>query len=81
MWRFYESLDESLEFWDNKSARKNKKKGIVTMIQAYFIRFRLYGVNNVMHFRAQSQYLNWQDAMKTNFQNQFEVIEIIPYDI
>lgn len=51
------------------------------MIHAYFIRFRLYGVNNVMHFHAQSQYLNWQDAMKTNFQNQFEVIEIIPYDI
>ena len=59
---------------------ENSKKG-ATMIHAYFVRFRLYGINNVMHFRAQSQFLNWSDAMEENFQNQFEIIEIIPYNI
>ena len=51
------------------------------MIHAYFVRFRLYGVNNTMHFHAQFQFSNWCDVMKANFQNQFEVIEIIPYEI
>ena len=51
------------------------------MINAYFIRYRLYGINNAIHFHGSTQYINWITVMEENFDNQFEVVEIIPYDI
>ena len=51
------------------------------MIHAYFVRYRLYGVNNAAHFHGMSQYTNWTYVMEQGFGDQFEVISIDPYDI
>lgn len=51
------------------------------MIHAYFIRYRLYGINNAIHFHGSSQYITWTAVMEENFGDQFEIVEIIPYDM
>ena len=51
------------------------------MTTAYFIRYRLYGINNVMHFHGSAQYQNWTSVMEENFKDQFKIISIDTYDI
>ena len=47
----------------------------------YFVRYSLYEVNNAAHFATSSQYINWLNAMKNNFnENEFRIITIIEYD-
>lgn len=47
----------------------------------YFVRFRLYGINNTMTFYHASQYHNWFDVMQIEFKEQFEVVEVLNFDI
>ena len=47
--------------------------------QWYFVRYRLYGNNNVIHFSTFSQYQNWDTVMEQNFGDWFEVEEVITY--
>lgn len=51
------------------------------MINAYAIRYQLYGVNNVIHFHGATQYQNWTWVMEENFGNVFKIISIEEYDI
>ena len=47
----------------------------------YLVKFRLYDINNVIHFHTFSQYLNWQVAMEENFKDFFEITTIITYEV
>ena len=47
----------------------------------YLIKYRLYKINNVIHFETFSQYQNWLDAMEKAFKNWFEVIAVYPYEV
>ena len=42
----------------------------------YFIRYRIYGINNTITFHSSTQYQNWTAVMEDGFNSQFEVIEI-----
>lgn len=47
----------------------------------YFIRYRLYDINNTIHFSTFSQYQNWSSVMEKNFEEWFEIEEIIDYNM
>lgn len=47
----------------------------------YFIRYRLYDINNVIHFSTFSQYQNWVVVMENNFNEQFIITQVIEYDV
>lgn len=49
----------------------------------YFVKYRLYGINNGIHFSTFSQYQNWCVMMEklNKWGGEFTVLEIIPYDI
>ena len=49
--------------------------------QNYFIKYKLYDINNVIHFETFSQYQNWLTAMEKNFEKFFEVTEVHTYDV
>lgn len=47
----------------------------------YFLRYRLYGVNNTAHFPTASCYQNFTEVMERNFKEFFEIIEVTTYDV
>ena len=47
----------------------------------YFVRYRLYGINNTITLYNSSQFHNWQDVMAGEFKDQFEVVEVLNFDI
>ena len=47
----------------------------------YFVRYRLYGINNTITLYNSSQYHNWFVVMKTEFKDQFKVVEVLNFDI
>lgn len=47
----------------------------------YFVRYRLYDINNVIHFLTFSQYQNWSSVIEENFGDFFTITEIIDYDV
>ena len=47
----------------------------------YFVRFRLYGINNTITLYNSSQFHNWQDVMAGEFKDQFEIVEVLNFDI
>lgn len=47
----------------------------------YFVRYRLYGINNTITLYNSSQYHNWFDVMQIEFKEQFEVVEVLNFDI
>ncbi len=47
----------------------------------YFVRFRLYGINNTITLYNGSQFRNWQCVMADEFKEQFEVVEVLNFDI
>ena len=49
--------------------------------QNYFIKYKLYDINNVIHFETFSQYQNWLTAMEKNFEKFFEVTEVHTSDV
>lgn len=46
----------------------------------YVVSFRYYNTYNTMHFRTFSQYVNWNEVMKKNFKEFFEIVTINWYD-
>lgn len=49
------------------------------MQTGYFIKYRIYDINNTIVFHGSSQYINWTYVMENNFAEQFEVISIEPF--
>ena len=47
----------------------------------YFVRYRLYGINNTITLYNSSQLWNWEDAMMVGFGLQFDIVEILNFDI
>ena len=43
----------------------------------YFVRYRLYDINNVICFSTFSQYQNWLTVMEENFNEVFIITELI----
>lgn len=46
----------------------------------YFVRYRLYGINNTITLHFSAQYQNWQWAMRENFKEQFEIVGVYEFD-
>ena len=46
----------------------------------YFIRYRVYGINNTITFHSAAQYQNWIAIMENGLNDQFEVIEICEFN-
>lgn len=47
----------------------------------YLVRYRLYNMNNVIHFSTFAQYQNWLVVMEENFSKSFEIREVISYHV
>lgn len=52
-------------------------KGIQT---GYFVRYRIYGINNTITLNHASQYQNWQWVMREEFKEQFEIVGVYEFD-
>lgn len=49
-------------------------------ITGYFIRYRIYGINNTITFHGATQYQNWTAVMEEGFGDQFKVIGIYEFN-
>jgi hypothetical protein len=62
---------------EKEKSRRLKMKDIQT---GYFVRYRLYGINNTITLYHASQYHNWQDVMVEEFGKQFEIVGVYEFD-
>ena len=53
---------------------------MVDIHTGYFVRYRIYGINNTITFNHASQYHNWQDVMASEFKDQFEIVGVYEFD-
>lgn len=47
----------------------------------YFVRYRLFDINNTITLYSGSQFRNWYGVMEDEFKDRFKVVEVLNFDI